>query len=196
MSMLSSELIKQHAHQFVAQKKWYRALSQRAAVAIIVQEHPDLGPAFLMIQRAEREGDPWSGQMAFPGGKHDTDDQHITHTALREIEEELGVPGKLLHRFGRLSDILARPYRIQQKPMVVSPLLFEPLKPLRFRPNEEVADVIWVPIDYFTEPSHRQVISWNKHGVQLELPCYYYKDKKIWGLSLLMIDEFMQELLL
>jgi 8-oxo-dGTP pyrophosphatase MutT (NUDIX family) len=196
MSALSPELIKQHAQCFTAQKKWYRALSQRAAVAIIVEDHPQLGLAFLMIQRAEREGDPWSGQMAFPGGKHDTDDQHITHTALREIEEELGVPGKSLHRFGRLSDILARPYRIQQKPMVVSPLLFEPLKTMHFCPNEEVADVLWVPVSYFTDPSHRQVISWNRYGKQVDLPCYYYQDKKIWGMSLLMIDEFMQDLLL
>jgi 8-oxo-dGTP pyrophosphatase MutT (NUDIX family) len=195
MSLLSSEVIKQRAHHFTAQKKWYRALSQRAAVAIIVDDHPLLGASFLMIQRAERKGDPWSGQMAFPGGKTDTDDQHITHTALREIEEELGVPGKLLHRFGRLSDILARPYRINQKPMVVSPLLVEPLRTLRFHPNEEVADVLWVPIAHFTDPANRKTISWNKYGKQLELPCYYYQDKMIWGMSLMMIDEFLQDLL-
>lgn len=195
MSPLSCDLIRQRAHEFTAQKKWYRALSQRAAVAIIVHDHPQLGPSFLMIQRAEREGDPWSGQMAFPGGKHDTDDQHITHTALREIEEELGVKGGLLRRFGRLSDILARPYRVQQKPMVVSPLLFEPLGELQFYPNEEVADVLWVPISHFIDPAHRQVMSWSKYGRPLQLPCYYYNDKKIWGLSLLMIDEFMREVL-
>jgi 8-oxo-dGTP pyrophosphatase MutT (NUDIX family) len=196
MSSLTSDIIYQRAHQFTAQKKWYRALSQRAAVAIIVQEHPELGPAFLMIQRAEKDGDPWSGQMAFPGGKHDTDDEHITHTALRESFEELGLEENLLQRFGRLSDILARPYRIQQKPMVVSPLLFHPRGELHCQPNEEVADVLWVPITHFTQPENRQSMRWNKHGHQLELPCYYYKDKQIWGLSLLMIDEFLKDLLL
>lgn len=194
--MISCELIEQQAHRFIASKKWYRALSQRAAVAMIVHEHPQLGPAFLMIQRAEREGDPWSGQMAFPGGKHDTDDLHITHTAVREIQEELGIAPDSLHRFGRLSDILARPYRIEQKPMVVSPLLFRPVTELEFRPNEEVADVLWVPVSYFMDTGNRGVFSWNKFGRQMELPCYYYQDKKIWGLSLMMIDEFMRELLL
>lgn len=196
MAELGCQLIEQRAQQFIANKKWYRALSQRAAVAIIVQDRPALGTAFLMIQRAEREGDPWSGQMAFPGGKHDSDDKHITHTALREIQEELDVASHSLQRIGRLSDILARPYRIEQKPMVVSPLLFRAIGELEFCPNEEVADVLWVPISYFMDASHRQVLSWNKFGRQMQLPCYYYQDKKIWGLSLMMIDEFLRELLI
>lgn len=192
---LSSEMIHRRACHFSAGKKWYRSLSQRAAVAIVIDDRPGLGPSFLMIERAERAGDPWSGQMAFPGGKQDTDDSHITHTALRELEEELGVSGTQLRRFGRLSDILARPYRVQQKPMVVSPLLFEPLGELHCRPNEEVADLLWVPISHFLEPSHRQAMHWKKYGKPVELPCYFYRDKRIWGLSLLMIDEFIREVL-
>ena len=193
--MVSCQHIHQQAHQFAASKKWYRSLSQRAAVAIVIEDRPHLGPSFLMIERAEREGDPWSGQMAFPGGKQDVGDDHITQTALRELEEEIGVSPTQLRRFGRLSDILARPYRIQQKPMVVSPLLFEPLGDLHFNPNEEVADLLWVPINHFLESSNRQRMEWKKYGKRIQLPCYFYNEKRIWGLSLLMIDEFMREVL-
>ncbi len=91
------------------QKRWYRRLSQRAAVSLILTEHPELGVSVLMIQRAIHPGDPWSGQMGFPGGKVDPEDDHITATALRECQEELALDINVLSRIGRLSDILARP---------------------------------------------------------------------------------------
>ena len=182
------------SESLTSNKKWYRALSQRAAVCIIVCQHPELGPALLMIQRAIHESDPWSGQMAFPGGKHDTDDTHITATALRELYEELQIDAANLTRFGRLSDILARPYKPMRKPMVVTPLLFEAtVVDLRPQPNKEVADVLWVPFSLFSA-ANRQNMSWNKNGLPLNLPCYYYQDKKIWGLSLMMIDELLRAL--
>lgn len=175
-----------------ALKKWYRALSQRAAVCLIFAEHVELGPAVLMIQRAIHEGDPWSGQMGFPGGKHDIDDAHITATGLRELQEELAVDIALLKPFGRLSDILARPYRPMKKPMVVTPLLFETTTTdLNPSPNAEVADVLWVPLSAF-KTENRQTMDWNKNGLALQLPCYHYKGKHIWGLSLMMIDELLQ----
>ena len=177
-----------------SEKKWYRALSQRAAVCMIVSDHPQLGPSLLMIQRAIHAGDPWSGQMAFPGGKHETDDAHITATALRELEEELSISDQYLRRFARLSDILARPYRPLKKPMVVTPLLFESsVIDLNPKPNHEVADVLWVPLQTF-HSENRQTMQWKKNGVPIQLPCYYFEDKKIWGLSLMMIDELLSAL--
>lgn len=161
---------------------------------MIVCDHTELGPSLLMIQRAIHKHDPWSGQMAFPGGKHDTDDAHITATALRELSEELSIDDQHLSRFGRLSDILARPYRPMKKPMVVTPILFESavidLKP---QPNNEVADVLWVPLSVFN-PDNRDLMHWNKNGLAMQLPCYYFQDKKIWGLSLMMIDELLMAL--
>lgn len=189
MSAILCSQIKQQAARFRAEKKWYRVLSQRAAVCIIVADRPGLGASLLMIQRAEREGDPWSGNMAFPGGKHDLEDAHITATATRECREELGLETPYLHRFGRMSDILARPYRLQQKPMVVSPILFEYEGELLFQPNEEVADVLWVPLAHFLQKHNRQSMIWQRGGIQRRLPCYFYREKRIWGLTLLMIDE-------
>lgn len=195
MAIPSLAQIQQCATHFKADKKWYRSLAQRAAVCLIVAERPQLGACLLMIQRAEHNGDPWSGQMAFPGGKHETDDAHITQTAMREFEEELGTASNALQRFGRLSDILARPYRLQQKPMVVSPLLFECQTELQFSPNQEVADVLWIPISHFLHTGNRQRMTWQRGGMELDLPCYFYQGKRIWGLSLMMIDELTGKLL-
>lgn len=186
--------IKQRARQYRAHKMWYRSLSTRASVSVILDEHPDLGTALLMIQRAHFPGDLWSGHMAFPGGKHEVEDAHITETALRESYEELGISADSVQRIGRLSDILARPYRLQQKPMVVSPLLFEAKQKLNPSPNEEVADVLWVPLAHFLDKKNRQTMRWKHGGDEMTVPCHYYQDKKIWGISLIMIDEITQQL--
>lgn len=192
--MPSLSLIKQQAHTYQARKKWYRSLSLRAAVCVIVAEQPNLGLSLLMIQRAIHPGDTWSGHMAFPGGKHETDDAHITQTALRECQEELGIAPQALQRFGRLSDILAKPYRLQQKPMVVSPLLFSTDQTLDFTPNDEVADVLWIPLSHFLDSNNRQRMVWKNAGFHLDIPCYDYQDKRIWGISLIVIDEMINQL--
>ena len=176
--------------QWPATKKWYRHLAQRAAVSIILRQH-DSQLQFLMMQRSVHEGDPWSGQMAFPGGKKDVDDAHITETAQREAYEEMGIPHHGIERIGRLSDILARPYRALKNPMVVSPLLFKQLEDFKPQTNEEVADWLWLPVEYFQELKNRESLTIEKAGLKHELPCYYYQDKCVWGLSLLMIDELL-----
>ncbi|CAA0078431.1 putative Nudix hydrolase NudL [BD1-7 clade bacterium] len=177
----------------VGRKKWYRSLSQRAAVCLIAAEKPQLGLSLLMIQRATVDGDPWSGQMAFPGGKQDLDDPHITATALREADEELAIQSTHLARIGRLSDILARPYRRMKRPMVVTPLVFESVSEFEYSANHEVADALWVPLSLFND-KNRTSLTWHKHGIDIQLPCYHYQDKTIWGLSLMMIDELKKTL--
>lgn len=71
-------------------RRVWRRLMQRSAVAMILQvREGELH--ILMIKRAEREGDPWSGHMAFPGGRMDKADAHGFAVAVRETEEEIGL---------------------------------------------------------------------------------------------------------
>lgn len=189
--MLDASLTETFRH-YPAQKKWYRALSQRAGVSILLDDRPNIGLSILMIQRAHHEADPWSGQMAFPGGKSDDDDEHITATALRESFEELNIHDSDVSRVGRLSDILARPYQPKRKPMVVSPLVFRLLNEPEIKPNDEVADVIWLPLSHFTVDENRQSMEIERFGSSIALPCYFYQEKRVWGLSLLMIDELVK----
>ena len=60
----------------------------RAAVALVLRG-PAEAPGILFIKRASRDGDPWSGQMAFPGGRYDPADESEKETAIRETEEEV-----------------------------------------------------------------------------------------------------------
>jgi ADP-ribose pyrophosphatase YjhB (NUDIX family) len=77
---------------------------RRAAVAVVLH---DAGPSpeILFIERAERFGDPWSGQMAFPGGRVDPGDATARAAAERETLEEVGLDLAGAELLGRLGDV-------------------------------------------------------------------------------------------
>ncbi len=144
-----------------------------------------------MIKRAEREGDQWSGHMAFPGGRMEPEDDNGLATAVRETEEEIGLSlGAADRCLGRLSDLRARPRR--GLGMAVSAYLFLLEREVEFRPNREVAEVVWVPLAHLLDETNREELLWLGRLLGIRLPCYYYRDRCIWGLSLRMLDELME----
>jgi 8-oxo-dGTP pyrophosphatase MutT (NUDIX family) len=78
-----------------------------AAVAAVLRVTHE--PELLFIKRADAPGDPWSGHMAFPGGRHDAVDASLAETAVRETREETAIDivasGRLV---GRLDDLAPR----------------------------------------------------------------------------------------
>lgn len=145
----------------------------------------------LMIKRAEREGDPWSGHMAFPGGRMDKSDAHGFAVAVRETAEEVGlVLGPQDECIGRLSDLNARP-RWGTLGMTVTPFVFRLEREVTFTPNYEVAEVVWVPLEFLLDTDNREEMTWEYKGLEIPMPCYMYGDRRIWGLSLMMLDELM-----
>ena len=175
---------------FRPRKRWYRRWVKRSAVAMLVREGK-LGPEVLMIKRAEREDDRWSGHMAFPGGRMETDDQHSKATAERETREEIGIdPSRVGHCIGRLSDITTQPHS-GLRPMVITPYAYALKRFPEPRPNYEVDEVIWVPLNFLADYGNRERMFWERGRLKIELPCYYYEKRQIWGLSLAMLDELV-----
>lgn len=163
---------------------------KRSAVALVLQvRQGELH--ILMIKRAEREGDPWSGHMAFPGGRMDRVDDHGYAAAVRETEEEVGLLLDETARYiGRLSDINARPHK-GLFGMAVSPFVYRLDREVEFTPNHEVAEVVWVPLEFLLDTENREEMVWEYRGVKMPMPCYFYGKRRIWGLSLMMLDELM-----
>jgi 8-oxo-dGTP pyrophosphatase MutT (NUDIX family) len=174
-------------------KKPLRRLLNRAAVAMILREvHGET--EILMIRRAKHKGDPWSGHMAFPGGRMERADRHGFDVACRETEEEIGLqllePDRCI---GRLSEIMTH-FQLRRRAMVVSPYVFGLDREVEFTPNHEVTEIVWVPMAFLMNLDNREKMTWKWRGFAIPLPCYLYQGRRIWGLSLMMLDDLLQQL--
>jgi len=161
----------------------------RAAVATVLRPG-EAGPEVLLIRRAEHPEDPWSGHMAFPGGRKDPEDADLLATAVRETREELGLDlgaGAHAKLFGRLDDTeaIARARRVG---MVISQFVFEvgDLPPLT--PNREVAEALWAPIGPMIARSTATTKHYVYEGQELELPAFDVEGRVVWGLTYYMLE--------
>lgn len=152
-----------------------------AAVALVL--HPlDDGLEALFIKRATREDDPWSGQIALPGGRRNMDEPTLLLTAMRETYEEIGVDlatdGVLL---GELDEL--RPRSPLLPPIVVRPFVFA----VPERPNlvlsEEVAEAFWTPLCEVFDPACRQEITIHFPGINMKRPAIGVGEHMIWGMT-------------
>src|SRR5262245_47115664 len=116
-----------------------------ASVALVLHEPPGAGPELLFIERAVRAADPWSGHMAFPGGRRQVEDADLASTACRETLEEVGFEPKAL--LGRLDDFSG-----SRGPAVphlrVAAFVFEAPERPRVIPSSEVQSAVWVPLTW------------------------------------------------
>ena len=159
----------------------------QAAVAAVFRSGPK-GTELLFIQRATRETDPWSGQMAFPGGRRQSEDETPSATAERETLEEVGLDLTVASPLGTFTVLDGG--RATNRPIIVSAHGFWLPGPTpELAPNYEVADTIWVPIDdllnrsrtidYYFAPADQKF-----PGIQLD-----NDDQVVWGLTLRMLAD-------
>jgi 8-oxo-dGTP pyrophosphatase MutT (NUDIX family) len=92
-----------------------------------------------------------SGQIAFPGGRTDESDRDAVHTALREAEEEIGLPPSHVEVLGTL------PTYTTGSAYIITPVVALVQPGFELRPNPaEVADVFEVPLGYLMNPAHHR----------------------------------------
>ncbi len=161
----------------------------RAAVAAIIHDRPG-APEILFIKRAERAADPWSGHMAFPGGRRDKADASLLETATRETREEIGIDlARLARPVARLPDIL--PYTRMPFELTVTPFVFvleSHFDPKTLAPNEEVARVVWAPLDNVLKNEPATQFRFQRDGFDLLLPALDVNGEVVWGLTYRMLE--------
>ena len=150
---------------------------RRAAVAIMVSE--DERPSTLMIVRAVRVGDPWSGQVAFPGGKAQEGESTAVETAVRETKEEVGID---LGREGRFMGY-AEASTTHTGTMRVVPCVFALPVRLEVSPNAEVASHRWLELEGLLSSKAKSHYGLVMEGKTVSLPAIKVEDYVIWGLS-------------
>lgn len=167
----------------------FEATPMQAAVAMILAEGDnELDVCF--IRRAERPGDPWSGQVAFPGGRAGPDDSDANAVAERETYEEIGM------RITRADLIAPLPVRAIERPHLshLSPFVYfvDPCtrRHAHVRERHEVASVFWVPLGHLFDQRAATELEYPLAGRAQSFPGIRYGDHVIWGLTLRILESF------
>jgi 8-oxo-dGTP pyrophosphatase MutT (NUDIX family) len=160
-----------------------------AAVAIVLIPNPD---SILLIRRAERTGDPWSGHVALPGGRHEVEDPDLLITAVRETREEVGFELSLEDLAGILDDVIPRTPVLP--PIAVRPFVFV----LGARPamtlNYEVASASWITIDHLLRPDTHHPVRLDIAGQSRQVQAYQLEDGIVWGMTERILSSLLQQL--
>jgi 8-oxo-dGTP pyrophosphatase MutT (NUDIX family) len=150
----------------------------RAAVAVLLVPDPD---AILLIRRAERAGDPWSGQMGLPGGRSSERDASLLETAIRETHEEVGIRVTAGDLVGALHDVAPRSPHLP--PLMVRPFVFFLPRRPPVVPNVEVADHLWVQLAALLHPEAYRPVTITLGGSSREFPAYHVSPIPVWGMT-------------
>lgn len=147
------------------------------------------------IRRAERQGDPWSGHVAFPGGRASPGDPTPAAVAERETMEEVGIRLRPEHRIGHLPELPVRRDDLKWS-MTLSPFLYH-VGPERLphRANAmEVAEVFWVPVPHLFDEATTTTYDFVRNGEALSFPGVAAGSNIIWGLTLRVLGVFAERL--
>lgn len=131
--------------------------------------------SLLLTRRTDHLHDH-AGQIAFPGGRVDEGDADALAAALRETEEEVGLPRRHVEIVGRLDTYVTRTgFEVTPVVGLVTPPF--PVEPDSF----EVAEVFEVPLSFVLDPGNRQIESRQYQGRERHFYVYPYRDYYIWG---------------
>ena len=163
-------------------------LEPDAAVAIVRARDPE--ESVLLIRRAERQGDAWSGHWSFPGGRRDPEDPDLLHTALRELAEECGIRLKHQHLEGALPLAVAR--RRTPPFLLVAPFAFAVDGPLPtvLDPREAV-EAVWVPLGELRDPARHHLTPVAGVPREMLFPAVEVNGWPLWGFTYRLVSDWL-----
>ena len=151
-----------------------------AAVAALISRGEE-GLKVLLVKRSENPSDPWSGQMAFPGGRRRLEDHDLKETVVRETFEETGIDldrylflGTLDVAFSKVAiglGVLPFVVLADERPEIVL--------------NEELCSHLWIPIDLLN------LSKGNARVKHREVPAYTVKGHVVWGLTYRIVENLL-----
>lgn len=157
-----------------------------ATVALLLRQASQW--ELLFIHRAEREDDPWSAQMAFPGGRREAGDSSLLGALGREVAEEVGIElDRSTTLLGPLDE--AEPVTRRQTRLVIAPFVFavheEEIR-LQCDPRE-VQAAVWIPLGALRDPAAATELTWRGRTY----PAIRHEGHVIWGITYRVVQEFL-----
>jgi 8-oxo-dGTP pyrophosphatase MutT (NUDIX family) len=164
---------------------------RRAAVALMLRLGEKTGePEIFFIQRAHYDTDPWSGQVAFPGGREEASDKSLMDTAIRETREETGIDiGRDGVIVGQLDDL--RPQTARLPSIVVRPfvaLIGHHSDPVL---SNEVADSFWVPLAMLRDDTGWRDTIVTAGGLEFTRRAFHHGEFVVWGMTERILTHFL-----
>lgn len=163
------------------------ANAQLSSVLILFYPDNDDNPSVIFTKRVEYKG-VHSGQISFPGGKSELQDEDLFATAYRETEEEIGIKRDKIETLGVLTELYVPPSNFIIFP-VVAAMREHPV----FVPDEkEVAEILTVPFSFFFSNAAAGKYSINTNdGQYLQVPGYMINNHLIWGATAMILSELI-----
>lgn len=159
--------------------------------AVLLALRPTRPIELLLIERAEKEGDPWSGHMALPGGHREREDADLMGTALRETAEETGIVLARTAIMGELDEV--RPSSRRRFPIAVAAFVAAVPASTRAVPAPaEVETALWVPLPYLARADAVTEILIELEEGSRAFPALTYREYVIWGLTHRILTGFME----
>ncbi|MFN2636763.1 MAG: CoA pyrophosphatase [Gemmatimonadaceae bacterium] len=155
---------------------------RKAAVALIFRAGESGAPELLFIKRADYPGDPWSGQVAFPGGREEQGDASLLETAIRETREETGIDlardGAVI---GTLDDL--RPRTVALPAVMVRPYVAVLDSEEDLLLSSEVALAFWIPLEALRRAESWRETSVYARGTQINARAFHHQGQVVWGMT-------------
>lgn len=162
-----------------------------AAVALVLRiPRGSNGLEMLFIKRAARADDPWSGQIAFPGGRRDAVDLTLEETAVRETREEVGLELSKDSIIGALDEL--RPRITVLPPVIVRPFVAWISPDAAIVTSDEVAGSFWAPLTAILDPAASRVTAIDVRGARAMRPAIHYEGHVIWGMTENILRKFAE----
>lgn len=144
----------------------------------------------VLIQRAANPGDRHGGQVSFPGGRWEESDGSLANVALREAEEEVGVPAYYIEILGQLTDLY-----IPVSNFLVHPFVGVLHRKTDFRPQPgEVERILTPPLSVFHKTGNRKMtdLRVNPDVTLKNVPYFEVDGHMVWGATAMIMSEFLE----
>jgi 8-oxo-dGTP pyrophosphatase MutT (NUDIX family) len=159
-----------------------------AAVAIV--ETRAQSPSILLMRRADRAGDPWSGHWSFPGGRREIEDTDLVATALRELDEECGIQLGRSHLEASLPPGFAG--RRAGLSLCVAPFVFRTDTALPVVPDpREAVEAVWVPLNFLRDPARHAFAQVAGLPADVWFPSIDLNGVPLWGFTYRLIADWL-----